>query len=93
MTTMETFLGEVARLRARPARATRRRPLLTVLAVAAARLVVATGRARTAAMSIVGFGCLVMAAWTTFGLGAGLAATGLSVLVLEYLADDGRARR
>lgn len=90
---MEAFLGEVARLRARPARATRRRPLLTVLAVAAARLVVATSRARTAAMSVAGFGCLVMAAWQ-LSTAAGLAMAGVSLLVLEYLADgDGGRRR
>ena len=92
MTSMEAFLGEVARLRARPARATRRRPLLTVLAVAAARLVVATSRARTAAMSVAGFGCLTMAAWTV-STSLGLAAAGVSLLVLEYLTNDGGGRR
>jgi hypothetical protein len=92
MSTMTAFQDELARLRSRPAKATTRRPLLTVLAVAAARLVVAIGRARTAAMSIAGFGCLTAAAWITFGLGAGLAAVGASLLVLEYLADDGPRR-
>lgn len=87
MTTMQAFSDELARLRARPASVARRRPLLTTLAVLAARVVAAAPRARTLVMSVTGFGCLVSAAWVTFGVGAGLAATGLSVLVLEWLTD------
>jgi hypothetical protein len=91
MTTMQTFTDELARLRARPARAARR-PLLATLAVLAARVVAAVPRARTALLSVAGFGCLTAAAWS-IAVPAGLAAAGVSLLVLEYLADDGGRRR
>ena len=91
MTTMRVFQDELARLRARPAR-DGRRPLLATLAVLAARLVAAAPRARTALLSLAGFGCLTAAAWSV-SLPAGLAAAGLSLLVLEYLTADGGKRR
>lgn len=91
MTTTAAFREELARLRAQPARAPRR-ALLTTLAVVAARVVAALPRARTAVLSVAGFGCLTAAAWTV-GTGAGLAAAGVSLLVLEYLANDGGGGR
>ena len=90
MTTADVFREELARIRERPARPDRR-PILAVLAVMAARLVVRLPRARTALLSIGGFGSLTAAAWSV-SLPAGLAAAGLSLLVLEYLADDGPRR-
>jgi uncharacterized membrane protein YdjX (TVP38/TMEM64 family) len=91
VTTMQAFTDELARLRA--ARAPRtRRPILTILAVMAARAVAGFPRARTAVMSVAGFGCLVAAAWTV-SMAAGLAAAGVSLLALEYLTDDGDRRR
>ena len=92
MTTMTAFSEELARLRARRVTSTRR-PLLVALAVMAASLVAALPRARTAVMSVAGFGCVVAGVWTSYGPGAGLAATGVAVLALEYLADGEGGRR
>ena len=91
MTTMDAFRDELARLRARPVRV-RRRPLLATLAVMAARVMAALPQARTALLSVAGFGLLVAGAWTTFGVGAGLAASGVALLVLEYLSEEGSRR-
>ena len=92
MTTADVFRDELARLRARPTTRSARRPLLAVLAVMAVQLVALLPRARTALLSVAGFALLVAGAWTTFGLGAGLAASGVALLVLEYLSDDGPRR-
>jgi hypothetical protein len=83
----DAFVEEWARNRATPAVFPRRTPLLAVLGRLAARVVVALPRARTAAMSVGGFGCLVAAAWMV-AVPAGLAAAGCSLLVLEYLSGD-----
>lgn len=49
--------------------------------------------ARTALLTISGFSSLTASAWVAFGLAAGLAAAGVSALVLEFLTtDDGRRR-
>lgn len=45
---------------------------------------------RTACLSLSGFGCIVASAWHTFGTGAGLLATGVSLLLVEYLSGDSR---
>lgn len=50
------------------------------------------GQARTAVLTLAGFGGLTAAAWTV-ALPLGLAAGGVSCLVLEYLTSDtGRTR-
>lgn len=43
---------------------------------------------RTALLIVSGLGCLDAAAWHTFGIGAGLAAVGVSLLAVEYLTAD-----
>jgi hydrogenase/urease accessory protein HupE len=87
----DAYSAESARLRALPA-APAREPLLATLGRLAARLVVALPRARTAALSVGGFGCLTAAAWMV-AVPAGLAAAGVSLLVLEYLSgEEGRRR-
>lgn len=45
---------------------------------------------RTAVLAVSGFGLLTASAWTTFGLGAGLAAAGVSALLVELLGGDSR---
>jgi hypothetical protein len=47
-------------------------------------------RARTAVFTLAGFGALTAAAWTWLGLSAGLAAAGLSLLVIELLSGGER---
>jgi hypothetical protein len=95
MTTMrEAFDQERERLRnaAYPGGMFRRTPVLTLVGRIAARAVVALPRLRTTALSLGGFGCLVAAAWMV-AVPAGLAAAGLSLLVLEYLSgEEGRRR-
>jgi hydrogenase/urease accessory protein HupE len=87
----DAYSAETARLRALPA-VPAREPLLAVAGRLAARMIVALPRARTAAMSVGGFGCLVAAAWMV-AVPAGLAAAGASLLVLEYLSgEEGRRR-
>lgn len=46
-------------------------------------------QARTAVLTVAGFGGLTASAWTGLGTWAGLAAGGLSCLVIEYLTSDG----
>jgi hydrogenase/urease accessory protein HupE len=87
----DAYSQEAARLRALPA-VPPREPLLAVLGRLAARVVVALPRARTAALSVGGFGCLVTAAWMV-AVPAGLAAAGVSLLVLEYLSGEEGGRR
>lgn len=43
-------------------------------------------RVRTAIFTLGGFGSLTAAAWTWIGLSAGLAAAGLSLLIIEALS-------
>lgn len=50
------------------------------------------GQARTAVLTLAGFGGLTAAAWTV-ALPFGLAAGGVSCLVLEYLTSDGGRTR
>ncbi len=45
-------------------------------------------RYRRPALTISGFGCVTAAAWTTFGLGAGLLVLGLLTLVFEWLGGE-----
>lgn len=45
-------------------------------------------RYRRPALTISGFGCIDAAAWTTFGLGAGLLVLGVLALVFEWLGGD-----
>ena len=86
----ETFNAELARLRDQAARPARR-PLLVTLALLAARLVAALPRMRTALLSVAGFALLSAAAWMV-AVPLGLAAAGLSLLVLEWLAEPGGRR-
>jgi hydrogenase/urease accessory protein HupE len=88
----DAYSAESARLRAlndaRPGGIlVARTPVLVHLGRLAAKMMVALPRARTVAMSVGGFGCLVAAAWTV-AVPAGLAAAGVSLLVLEYLSGD-----
>lgn len=48
--------------------------------------------ARTEILSLAGFASLTASAWTTFGLGAGLAATGISCLIVEFLSSPEASR-
>ncbi len=45
-------------------------------------------RYRRPSLVISSFGCIDAAAWTTFGLGAGLLALGASLFVFEMLGGD-----
>lgn len=49
--------------------------------------------ARSAVLSVAGFGSLTASAWTALGTWAGLGALGVSCLLLEYLTGDEEARR
>lgn len=76
----------------RTERATRRpraprTPVLVRVARLAARRLPPWKQVRTGALSLAGFGCLTAAAWT-IGLTYGLAAAGVSVLLIEYLTGD-----
>jgi hypothetical protein len=64
-----------------------RTPLLLRVARLAARALPRWKQLRTAALSVAGFGCLTAAAWTV-ALPLGLAAAGVSVLLIEYLTGD-----
>ncbi|MFI9235779.1 hypothetical protein [Streptomyces sp. NPDC053079] len=44
--------------------------------------------ARTGVLTLSGFGALTASAWTAFGTPAGLAASGVALLVLEYLTGE-----
>jgi hypothetical protein len=68
---------------------TARTPLLVRVARLAARALPRARALRTAALSIVGFGCLTAAAWTV-ALPLGLAAAGVSVLFIEFLSGGDR---
>ena len=49
--------------------------------------------ARTELLTVAGFGSLTASAWVAFGLAAGLAAVGVSALVVEFLTGDEERRR
>jgi len=87
---LDAYADERARLREVPA--VRRRAALATLGMLLARLVVALPRLRAAALSVGGFGCLTAAAWTV-AMPLGLAAAGVSLLVLEWLTSDESGRR
>ena len=44
--------------------------------------------ARTAVLTVAGFGGLTASAWATWGLGAGLGCFGASCLLVEYLSGE-----
>lgn len=88
--TGQAFAEELRRLRAVPS-ASPRTPLLVIVARWAARLLVALPRLRTAVLAVAGFGCLCAAAWMV-AVPLGLAAAGVSLLVLEWLTEEGRRR-
>ncbi|MBH1939055.1 hypothetical protein I5Q34_33170 [Streptomyces sp. AV19] len=46
--------------------------------------------ARTGVLTLSGFGSLTASAWTAFGTPAGLAASGVALLILEYLTGETR---
>lgn len=46
--------------------------------------------ARTALLCTTGFGSLTASVWTAWGVAPGLAAGGVSVLLLEYLSADSK---
>ena len=45
-------------------------------------------KARTSVLTTAGFGSLTASAWTAWGTAAGLAAAGVSCLILEFLGGD-----
>lgn len=78
------YRAERATRRPRP----KRTPLLTHAGRYAARILPTMAVLRTLLLTLAGFGCLTAAAWTIH-LAAGLAAAGVSFLVLEYLTASG----
>lgn len=48
--------------------------------------------ARTAVLTVSGFGSLTASAWVGLGTWAGLAAGGVALLALEYLTGEGAGR-
>jgi len=56
-------------------------------------LIARAREARTTLLTLSGFGSLTASAWVAFGLAAGLAATGVSALVLEFLTGDEERRQ
>ena len=56
---------------------------------AAAMVSALRARYRRTALTISGFSCIDAAAWTTFGLGAGLLTLGALLLLLEWLGGEG----
>jgi hypothetical protein len=69
--------------RARPSVRTVRLPVLRLPTLASVRQV---------ALTVGGLGCLTAAAWTV-ALGFGLAAAGVSCLVINFLSTDGGPQR
>lgn len=87
MTTIEAMTSAYRAERAsRPARSART-PLLVHAARLLGRVLPTWKRVRTTALALAGFGCLTAAAWTV-ALPLGLAAAGVSVLLVEYLTGD-----
>lgn len=82
-------LGSEYRSRRRKVARTRP-PVLAVVGRLAAGVVNLVDRMRAATLSLLGFGFLCAAAWVSFGRGAGMAAVGLSLLVLELLTREER---
>ena len=78
----DAFNAERAEIAARPKR--QRTPILVKAGRLAARALPRWETFRRAALSVGGFGLLTAAAWT-ISLGLGLAAAGVSLLVLEML--------
>lgn len=88
MATIDTFSTAFRAERAnrRPRRP--RTPLLVRAGRLTARILPSLHALRTAVLSLTGLGCLTAAAWTV-ALPLGLAALGVSALVIEYLTSDG----
>jgi hypothetical protein len=84
----DAYREELTRLQVVP-KTPRRRPLLEILGVAAARAVSRFPAARTAALVVGGFGLISAACWMV-AVPLGLAAAGVSLLVLEYLTHEER---
>ena len=90
MATLQAFTSAYRTERAARRPRTPRTPLLVRAARAAARLLPRWRQVRTVTLSLAGFGLLSAAAWTV-ALPLGLAAAGISVLLLEHLtAGDGQ---
>lgn len=85
MTVLQAFTQAFQAERAVAKPRTPRTPLLVRLGRVAARLLPTWHKVRTTTLSLAGFGLLSAAAWTV-ALPLGLAVTGISVLVIEYLA-------
>lgn len=88
MALLESFTGayRAERATARPRK--HRTPLLTRAGRQAARILPGLIALRTLLLSVCGFGLITAAFWT-LNLAAGLAASGISFLVLEYLTASG----
>jgi hypothetical protein len=86
----DAYQEERRRLKAVPT-PPKRRPALALVGRQLARLTATLPRIRTAAFAVGGFGLLSAAAWTV-AVPLGLAAAGLSLLVLEYLSGEERRR-
>lgn len=88
MALLESFTGayKAERATARPRK--HRTPLLVRAGRLAARALPNLVALRTLLLSVLGFG-LISAAFWTLSLAAGLAAAGISLLVLEYLTASG----
>jgi hypothetical protein len=70
-----------------------RDPVLAVLGRMVGRAFALAERARTATLSLAGFGCVTAGVWVTWGRGAGLATAGASLLILEFLSRPDPSRR
>lgn len=86
MATLQAFTSAYRAERAARRRRTRT-PLLICVARLLARTIPTWRKVRTTLLSLAGFGCLTAAAWTV-NLTLGLAAAGLSVLLVEFLSGD-----
>ena len=86
MATPSTFLTAFRTQRASAIPRRRRTPLLVHLGRFAARILPTLAGLRTVVLSVAGFGALTAAAWTV-ALPLGLAAAGVSLLLLEYLGS------
>lgn len=82
-TLTSAYRAERAIRRSRPPRT----PLLARLGRFAGRVLPRAATVRTAVLSLIGFGCLTAAAWVV-ALPLGLAAAGVSVLLIEYLTGE-----
>lgn len=91
MATLSVLRASYRDERATRARARRpRTPLAARIGRTAARLLPTWQKIRTTALSLTGFGFLSAAAWSV-AVPLGLAAAGISILIVEYLiATDSR---